>query len=164
LSGASVLCTGNQRVAFYLILFWRDGIASVAGSVLPTSSPAEPFQGHAANLLLKLRGLMVHREGFEPPRPTWGDRVTAGPFLPGSRTCANLRGLRWESSDVPTLSVLQLQTWPYALRLPNVLSVQTLCCLGGVPSIRCQSGISMGDGLLRQHCVSTTEAQTLCSA
>jgi len=121
LSGASVLCTGNQRVAFYLILFWRDGIASVAGSVLPTSSPvaAEPFKGkgpHAANLLLKLRGL------------------------------------RWESSDVPTLSVLQLQTWPYALRLPNVLSVQTLCCLGGVPSIRCQSGISMGDGLLRQHC------------
>jgi hypothetical protein len=92
---------------------------------------------------------MVHREGFEPPRPTWGDRVTAGPFLPGSRTCANLGGLRWESSDVPTLSVLQLQTWPYALRLPNVLSVQTLCCLGGVPSIRCQSGISMGDGLLR---------------
>src|SRR5262244_1450496 len=33
---------------------------------------------------------LVHRGGFEPPRPTWGDRVTAGPFRPGSRTCANL--------------------------------------------------------------------------
>ena len=33
---------------------------------------------------------MVHRGGFEPPRPTRGDRVTAGPFRPGSRTCAKL--------------------------------------------------------------------------
>ena len=33
---------------------------------------------------------LVHRGGFEPPRPTRGDRVTAGPFRPGSRTCAKL--------------------------------------------------------------------------
>jgi hypothetical protein len=33
---------------------------------------------------------LVHRGGFEPPRPTRGNRVTVGPFQPGSRTCANL--------------------------------------------------------------------------
>ena len=33
---------------------------------------------------------LVHRGGVEPPRPTRGERVTADPFRPGSRTCANL--------------------------------------------------------------------------
>ena len=46
---------------------------------------------------------MVHRGGFEPPRPTWGDRVTAGPFRPGSRTCANLaEGRRIERPSLIT--------------------------------------------------------------
>ena len=33
---------------------------------------------------------LVHRGGFEPLRPTRGNRVTAGLFQPGSRACANL--------------------------------------------------------------------------
>ena len=41
-----------------------------------------------AAIPIRARWHMVHRGGFEPPRPTWGDRVTAGPFRPGSRTCA----------------------------------------------------------------------------
>src|SRR5215831_15407743 len=46
---------------------------------------------------------LVHRGGFEPPRPTWGDRVTAGPFRPGSRTCANLaEGRRIERPSLIT--------------------------------------------------------------
>src|SRR5713101_5918062 len=48
--------------------------------------------------------LLVHREGFEPPRPTWGNRVTAGPFQPGSRTCANLaEGRRIERPSFITM-------------------------------------------------------------
>ena len=43
-----------------------------------------------AAIPIRARWHMVHRGGFEPPRPTRGDRVTAGPFRPGSRTCANL--------------------------------------------------------------------------
>jgi hypothetical protein len=43
-----------------------------------------------AAIPIRARWHLVHRGGFEPPRPTWGDRVTAGPFRPGSRTCANL--------------------------------------------------------------------------
>jgi hypothetical protein len=47
---------------------------------------------------------LVHRGGFEPPRPTWGDRVTAGPFRPGSRTCANLaEGRRIERPSLITM-------------------------------------------------------------
>ena len=46
---------------------------------------------------------VVHRGGFEPPRPTRGDRVTAGPFRPGSRTCANLaEGRRIERPSLIT--------------------------------------------------------------
>ena len=46
---------------------------------------------------------LVHREGFEPPRPTRGNRVTAGPFRPGSRTCANLaEGRRIERPSLIT--------------------------------------------------------------
>jgi hypothetical protein len=46
---------------------------------------------------------MVHRGGFEPPRPTRGDRVTAGPFRPGSRTCAKLaEGRRIERPSLIT--------------------------------------------------------------
>src|SRR5207247_1139553 len=43
-----------------------------------------------AAIPIRTRWHLVHRGGFEPPRPTRGDRVTAGPFQPGSRTCANL--------------------------------------------------------------------------
>src|SRR5204863_5560380 len=47
---------------------------------------------------------LVHRGGFEPPRPTRGDRVTAGPFRPGSRTCANLaEGRRIERPSFITM-------------------------------------------------------------
>src|SRR5579863_10142265 len=47
---------------------------------------------------------LVHRGGFEPPRPTRGDRVTAGPFRPGSRTCANLaEGRRIERPSLITM-------------------------------------------------------------
>ena len=47
---------------------------------------------------------LVHRGGFEPPRPTWGDRVTAGPFRPGSRTCAHLaEGRRIERPSLITM-------------------------------------------------------------
>jgi hypothetical protein len=47
---------------------------------------------------------LVHRGGFEPPRPTRGDRVTAGPFRPGSRTCANLaEGRRIECPSLITM-------------------------------------------------------------
>src|SRR5262249_23677889 len=46
---------------------------------------------------------MVHRGGFEPPRPIKGNRVTAGPFRPGSRTCANLaEGRRIERPSLIT--------------------------------------------------------------
>ena len=48
-------------------------------------------------------GTLVHRGGFEPPRPTRGDRVTAGPFRPGSRTCASLaEGRRIERPSLIT--------------------------------------------------------------
>src|SRR5215510_15412966 len=47
-----------------------------------------------AAIPIRARWHMVHRGGFEPPRPTRGDRVTAGPFRPGSRTCANLAECR----------------------------------------------------------------------
>ncbi len=43
-----------------------------------------------AAIPIRTRWHLVHREGFEPPRPTRGNRVTAGPFQPGSRTCADL--------------------------------------------------------------------------
>lgn len=43
-----------------------------------------------AAIPIRTRWHLVHRGGFEPPRPTRGNRVTAGPFRPGSRTCANL--------------------------------------------------------------------------
>src|SRR5260370_39717429 len=44
------------------------------------------------------------RGGFEPPRPTREDRVTAGPFRPGSRTCANLaEGRRIERPSLITM-------------------------------------------------------------
>ena len=33
-----------------------------------------------AAIPIRARWHMVHRGGFEPPRPTRGDRVTAGPF------------------------------------------------------------------------------------
>src|SRR6202162_2068506 len=47
---------------------------------------------------------LVHRGGFEPPRPTRGDRVTAGPFRPGSRTCADLaEGRRIERPSLLTM-------------------------------------------------------------
>src|SRR5579863_6949549 len=47
---------------------------------------------------------LVHRGGFEPPRPTRGDRVTAGPFRPGSRTCADLaEGRRIERPSLITM-------------------------------------------------------------
>src|ERR1700690_4176291 len=47
---------------------------------------------------------LVHRGGFEPPRPTRGDRVTAGPFWPGSRTFANLaEGRRIERPSLMTM-------------------------------------------------------------
>ena len=36
-----------------------------------------------AAIPIRARWHMVHRGGFEPPRPTRGDRVTAGPFQPG---------------------------------------------------------------------------------
>jgi hypothetical protein len=46
---------------------------------------------------------MVHRGGFEPPRPIKGNRVTAGPFRPGSRTCAKLaEGRRIERPSLIT--------------------------------------------------------------
>ncbi len=48
-------------------------------------------------------GTLVHRGGFEPPRPTRGDRVTGGPFRSGSRTCANLaEGRRIERPSLIT--------------------------------------------------------------
>src|SRR5215467_933422 len=56
-----------------------------------------------AAIPIRARWHMVHRGGFEPPRPTWGDRVTAGPFRPGSRTCANLaEGRRIERPSLIT--------------------------------------------------------------
>src|SRR5437879_7614791 len=46
----------------------------------------------------------MHREGFEPPRPTQGNRVTAGQFQPGSRTCAKLaEGRRIERPSLITM-------------------------------------------------------------
>src|SRR5437870_6499297 len=46
----------------------------------------------------------MHREGFEPPRPTQGNRVTAGQFQPGSRTCTNLaEGRRIERPSLITM-------------------------------------------------------------
>ena len=56
-----------------------------------------------AAIPIRTRWHLVHRGGFEPPRPTWGDRVTAGPFRPGSRTCANLaEGRRIERPSLIT--------------------------------------------------------------
>ena len=56
-----------------------------------------------AAIPIRARWHMVHRGGFEPPRPTRGDRVTAGPFRPGSRTCANLaEGRRIERPSLIT--------------------------------------------------------------
>src|SRR5215831_2435516 len=53
---------------------------------------------------------MVHRGGFEPPRPTRGDWVTAGPFRPGLRTCANLtEGRRIERPWLITMPRFQDQ-------------------------------------------------------
>src|ERR1700730_7118825 len=47
---------------------------------------------------------LVHRGGFEPPCPARGDRATAGPFRPGSRTCANLaEGRRIERPSLITM-------------------------------------------------------------
>jgi hypothetical protein len=57
-----------------------------------------------AAIPIRARWHMVHRGGFEPPRPTRGDRVTAGPFRPGSRTCANLaEGRRIERPSLITM-------------------------------------------------------------
>ena len=57
-----------------------------------------------AAIPVRARWHLVHRGGFEPPRPTWGDRVTAGPFRPGSRTCANLaEGRRIERPSLITM-------------------------------------------------------------
>jgi hypothetical protein len=48
---------------------------------------------------------LVHRGGFEPPRLTRGNRVTARPFYAGSRTCANLAaGRRIERSSLLTIA------------------------------------------------------------
>src|SRR5262249_58998315 len=56
-----------------------------------------------AAIPVRARWHMVHREGFEPPCPAWGNRVTAGPFRPGSRTCANLaEGRRIERPSLIT--------------------------------------------------------------
>src|SRR5215813_3873996 len=56
-----------------------------------------------AAIPIRARWHMVHRGGFEPPRPTRGDRVTAGPFRPGSRTCAKLaEGRRIERPSLIT--------------------------------------------------------------
>src|SRR5947199_8974861 len=38
-----------------------------------------------AAIPIRTRWHLVHRGGFEPPCPTWGNRVTAGPFRPDSR-------------------------------------------------------------------------------
>ena len=57
-----------------------------------------------AAIPIRTRWHLVHRGGFEPPRPTRGDRVTAGPFRPGSRTCANLaEGRRIERPSLITM-------------------------------------------------------------
>ena len=57
-----------------------------------------------AAIPVRARWHLVHRGGFEPPRPTRGDRVTAGPFRPGSRTCANLaEGRRIERPSLITM-------------------------------------------------------------
>ena len=57
-----------------------------------------------ATIPIRARWHLVHRGGFEPPRPTRGDRVTAGPFRPGSRTCANLaEGRRIEHPSLITM-------------------------------------------------------------
>ena len=56
-----------------------------------------------AAIPIRARWHMVHRGGFEPPRPTRGNRVTAGPFRPGSRTCAKLaEGRRIERPSLIT--------------------------------------------------------------
>ena len=48
--------------------------------------------------------LLVHKGGFEPPRPTRGNRVTASSFQPGSRACANLaEGRRIERPSFITM-------------------------------------------------------------
>src|SRR5579864_1808970 len=57
-----------------------------------------------AAIPIRARWHLVHRGGFEPPRPTRGDRVTAGPFRPGSRTCASLaEGRRIERPSLITM-------------------------------------------------------------
>src|ERR1700676_2812275 len=55
---------------------------------------------------------LVHRGGFEPPRPTRGDRDTAGPFRPGSRTCADLAEGR--RIDRPSLITMPRFSGPVA--------------------------------------------------
>jgi hypothetical protein len=64
-----------------------------------------------AAIPIRARWHLVHRGGFEPPRPTGVDRVTAGPFRPGSRTCANLaEGRRIERpSLITTWQIASLQ-------------------------------------------------------
>jgi hypothetical protein len=66
-----------------------------------------------AAIPIRARWHLVHRGGFEPPRPTRGDRVTAGPFRPGSRTCANLaEGRRIERPPLVTTPWFSVATPP----------------------------------------------------
>jgi hypothetical protein len=72
---------------------------------------------------------LVHRGGFEPPRPTRGDRVTAGPFRPGSRTCANLaEGRRIER---PSLITMPRFSGPVAASLDRKRLGADFCAEGG---------------------------------
>jgi hypothetical protein len=66
------------------------------------------------------------RGGLEPPRPTRGNRVTAGPFRPGSRTCANLaEGRRIERPSLITIPAKAFVGIPLSLLWP--LSSALIC-------------------------------------
>ena len=103
-----------------------------------------------AAIPIRTRWHLVHRGGFEPPRPTRGDRVTAGPFRPGSRTCASLaEGRRIERPSLITMprfsgSVADHSavpsTWRRVRELNPLASYESPCladkCLTVRPTLR----------------------------
>src|SRR5215510_3092800 len=54
-----------------------------------------------AAIPIRARWHMVHRGRFEPPRPIKGNRVTAGPFRPGSPPVQSWRKV--DESNAPSL-------------------------------------------------------------
>ena len=72
--------TGRYSNSRTLALLYEGYAAKTSGYALANCS-----RGTALAL-----AHLVHRGGFEPPSPQEDSRVTAGPFKPDSRTCANL--------------------------------------------------------------------------